>query len=58
MLSSDDYPPRFQRTWAFRTGDQLELTVYLEANTSERREPSLITRFLSNSSRGHNQGFQ
>ena len=38
MLSSDDYPPRFQRTWAFRKGDQLELTVYLEANISERQK--------------------
>lgn len=38
MLSSDDYPPRFQRTWAFRSGDQLELTVYLEANISERQK--------------------
>lgn len=38
MLLSDDYPPRFQRTWAFRDGDHLELTVYLEANISERRK--------------------
>jgi hypothetical protein len=41
-LSSEDYPPRFQRTWAFRKGDQLELTVYLEANISERKK-QLIT---------------
>jgi hypothetical protein len=36
MLSSDDYPPRFQRTWAFREGDQIALTVYLESNISSR----------------------
>jgi len=38
MLSSDDYPPRFQRTWVFRRGNQLDLTVYLEANISERKK--------------------
>ncbi|MCK4962537.1 MAG: hypothetical protein KAS19_08620, partial [Anaerolineales bacterium] len=37
MLSSDDYPPRFQRYWAFREGDQLSLTVYLEANVCNRQ---------------------
>jgi hypothetical protein len=36
MLSSDDCPPRFQRYWAFRQGDQLALTVYLESNVSSR----------------------
>jgi hypothetical protein len=38
LLSSDDHPPRFQRYWAFREGDQLELTVYLEANVSGREK--------------------
>jgi hypothetical protein len=37
MLSSDDYPPRFQRYWAFRDGDQISLTIYLEANVSNRQ---------------------
>lgn len=38
MLSSHDYPPRFQRYWAFREGDHLALTVYLESNVSERQK--------------------
>lgn len=38
MLSSDDYPPRFQRFWAFRDGDQLSLTIYLESNISNRKK--------------------
>jgi hypothetical protein len=37
MLSSNDYPPRFQRYWFFRNGAQLALTVYLEANVSGRQ---------------------
>ena len=37
MLSSNDYPPRFQRYWAFREGNQLSLTIYLEANVSDRQ---------------------
>lgn len=38
MLSSDDYPPRFQRYWAFREGGKLSLTIYLEANVSSRQQ--------------------
>jgi hypothetical protein len=38
MLSSNDYPPRFQRYWAFRDGENLSLTIYLEANVSDRKQ--------------------
>jgi hypothetical protein len=38
MLSSDDYPPRFQRYWVFREGNQLSLTIYLESNISNRKK--------------------
>ena len=37
MLRSEDYPPRYQRYWLFRNGDQCKLMVYLEANACERK---------------------
>jgi hypothetical protein len=37
MLSSDDYPPRFQRYWFDRKDNELALTVYLESNVSDRQ---------------------
>ena len=42
MLRSEDYPPRYQRYWLFRNGDQCKLVVYLEANACER-EPQCST---------------
>jgi hypothetical protein len=59
MLSSNDYPPRFQRYWAFREGDQLSLTVYLEANVCNRQRqistPNWILEPIANYETGIQQ---
>jgi len=58
MLSSDDHPPRFQRYWAFRQGDQLALTVYLESNVSNRQKQISTPNWTLEPVPGYETGIQ